>query len=231
MIHPMSIWTRISQAISALTSGESFSHIFDLLRSPPERSVAFTIAVIALSAKMAKADGLVTRDEVSAFREIFTIATEDEAYAARVYNLARQDVVGFQDYAQRIARMFSDRHETLFNLMEGLFHIASADGEYHEAEDHFLSEVGQIFGLSPCEFRNLRSRYVPNAQHDPWAVLGLESDAHIDEARAAWKQIARACHPDQMQARGLPDEAQKLAQERLIAAKCAWEEIQRMHQL
>ena len=63
----MSLWSRIQDALSALAKGEGLSAVFDRLRSPPERSVAFTIAVIALSAKMAKADGRVTRDEVMAF--------------------------------------------------------------------------------------------------------------------------------------------------------------------
>ena len=97
----MSIWTRISEALSALTAGEGLSAVFDRLRSPPERSVAFTIAVIALGAKMAKADGLVTRDEVTAFREVFQIAEGDQDGAARVFNLARQDVTGFEEYAKR----------------------------------------------------------------------------------------------------------------------------------
>ena len=86
----MSLWTRISAAISALASGEGLSAVFDKLRAPPDRTVAFTIAVIALGAKMAKADGQVTRDEVTAFREVFNIPPEDEAGAARVFNLARQ---------------------------------------------------------------------------------------------------------------------------------------------
>ncbi len=107
----MSIWTRISDALAALTSGEGLSAVFDRLRTPPERSVAFTIAVIALGAKMAKADGLVTRDEVTAFREVFQIAQSDEAGAARVFNLARQDVAGFEEYANRIKRMFGDETE------------------------------------------------------------------------------------------------------------------------
>ena len=104
----MSLWSRISDAISALAQGESLTAIFDRLRSPPERTVAFAIAVIALSAKMAKADGLVTRDEVTAFREVFQIARADEAGAARVFNLARQDVAGFEEYARRIKSMFGD---------------------------------------------------------------------------------------------------------------------------
>jgi len=98
----MSIWTRISDAVSALTAGQPLSAVFDRLRSPPQRSIAFTIAVIALGAKMAKADGLVTRDEVSAFREVFTISPKDEENAARVFNLARKDVAGFEEYAVRI---------------------------------------------------------------------------------------------------------------------------------
>ena len=227
----MSIWTRIGQALAALANGEGLSAVFDRLRTPPERSVAFAIAVIALSAKMAKADGIVTRDEVAAFREVFVIAPEDEANAARVYNLAREDVAGFQDYARRIANMFGDRHEALFNLMEGLFHIAAADGLYHEAEDAFLAEVGNIFGLSEREFRNLRTRYVPDAPPDPYAVLGVDPDTHVDEVRAAWKRIVRDCHPDRMMARGVPEEARKLAEERIIAANNAWEEIQKAHAL
>ncbi|MFU8776857.1 MAG: TerB family tellurite resistance protein, partial [Roseovarius sp.] len=119
----MSIWVRISEALSALANGEGLSAVFDRLRTPPERSVAFTIAVIALAAKMAKADGQVTRDEVTAFREVFQIAETDEANAARVFDLARQDVAGFEEYARRIARMFEGQPGTLCDLMEGLFHI------------------------------------------------------------------------------------------------------------
>ena len=124
----MSLWSRIADALSALTSGEGLGAVFDKLRTPPERTVAFAIAVIALGAKMAKADGLVTRDEVTAFREVFTLPKGEEANAARVFNLARQDVAGFEDYAARIRSMFGDGQEALTDLVEGRFHIAMADG-------------------------------------------------------------------------------------------------------
>lgn len=124
----MSIWTRIADALSSLAKGEGLSTVFEKLRTPPERSVAFAIAVIGLGAKMAKADGLVTRDEVSAFREVFFIAPDDEANAAKVFNLARQDVAGFEEYARRIKAMYADEVDPLCDLMEGLFHIAMADG-------------------------------------------------------------------------------------------------------
>ena len=221
----MSIWTRITEAVSALAKGEGLSAVFDRLRSPPERSVAFTIAVIALGAKMAKADGLVTRDEVTAFREVFQIAREDEAGAARVFNLARQDVAGFEDYATRIRRMFDGQDGTLCDLMEGLFHIAMADGQYHPNEDDFLRRVAEIFGLQEGDFRRLRSRFVTDAAPDPYDVLGVSPDMEIREIRKVWQKHVRESHPDRMIARGVPEEAIKLAEKRMVDINRAWEEI------
>ena len=112
----MSIWSRISDAISALASGEGLSVVFEKLRTRPDRTVAFTIAVIALGAKMAKADGHVTRDEVTAFTEVFHIPAEEEANAARLFNLARTDIAGFEEYAERIKAMYDDNDPTLTNF-------------------------------------------------------------------------------------------------------------------
>ena len=221
----MSIWTRISEALSALAAGESLAHVFDKLRTPPERSIGFTIAVIALGAKMAKADGLVTRDEVAAFREVFHIPAEDEAHAARVFNLARQDVAGFEDYARRVAVMFKETEGPLCDLMEGLFYIAMADGDYHDLEDDYLEVVSGIFGLSERQFRSLRTRFVPDAEPDPWDVLGVEPGTSLDEVRSVWRGMVRDSHPDRMMARGVPEEAVRMAEKRLIAINRAWETI------
>jgi DnaJ like chaperone protein len=221
----MSIWSRIADAVSALASGEGLSEVFDRLRTPPEKTVAFTIAVIALSAKMAKADGLVTRDEVMAFREVFHIPSADEAGAARVFNLARQDVAGFEEYAKRIRAMFGPDQGTLCDLMEGLFHIAMADGTYHPGEDAFLLRVAEIFELPEGSFRRLKSRFVPDAEQDPFDVLGVSPDMPLDEIRATWRRLVRDSHPDKMIARGVPEEAVKLSERRLIDINRAWEEI------
>jgi len=221
----MSIWTRISEALRALTSGESLASLFDFGRKPPEKSVAFTIAVIALGAKMAKADGQVTRDEVLAFREVFQISKADEAQAARVFNLARQDVAGFDIYAQKIARMFGDGADLLTTLVEGLFHMAVADGDYHPAEDEFIAEVARIFGLSEKKFTCLRSRYVPGAAPDPYSVLGVPEGADLARIRAIYRKLVRENHPDAMVAKGLPAEAIALANTRLATINRAWDEI------
>jgi len=225
----MSIWSRISEALQALASGEGLSAVFDRLRSPPERSVAFTIAVIALGAKMAKADGQVTRDEVTAFREVFRIADGDTGGAAKVFNMARTDVAGFDEYARRIASMFHDQPEMLADLMEGLFHIAMADGIYHPNENAFLEEVASIFALSDDAFHALKLRFVPDASPLPHMILGVPADASLETARDAWRRLVRANHPDALVARGLPAEAIKMAEKRMIDINRAWETLSGKH--
>lgn len=225
----MSIWTRIGEALAALANGEGLLAVFDRLRTPPDRTVAFTIAVIALGAKMAKADGQVTRHEVRAFREVFVIAPEEEDNAARVFDLARQDVAGFDIYARRIKAMYGDDEGPLCDLMEGLFHIALADGFYHSKEDAFLQEVAEIFGFDQRRFQSIRAQFVPDAERDPYSVLGVEPGAPKDQVRAAWARLVRETHPDRMIARGVPPEAIKLAERRMVAINRAWEDIRGQH--
>jgi len=221
----MSFWSRISDAIAALAQGESLASVFERLRTPPERSVGFAIAVIALGAKMAKADGLVTRDEVAAFREVFSIPPEDEARAAQVFNLARQDMTGFEIYAKSIADMFGGNPDVLEDLLEGLFFIALADGEYHPKEDDFIHKVARIFNISERRFRILRARFAPEAAPDAYDVLGVDPETPIAEIRIAWRRAVRKTHPDQMMSRGIPPEAVALANRKLIAINQAWQEI------
>ena len=225
----MSIWKRISDALAVLAQGEGLSAVFEKLRTPPERTIGFTIAVIALGAKMAKADGLVTRDEVTAFRQVFHIPASETQNAARVFDLARKDVAGFDLYAARIRDMFGAGHQALVDLLEGLFYIAVADGRYHPNENVFLEEVARIFGVQSRDFVNMRSRFVPDENPDPYCVLGIEPTADAETVRQAWRALVREYHPDRMIARGVPEEAMKLAEKRLIQANWAYEEILNIH--
>ncbi len=222
----MSIWTLITDALQSLIGrGEQLISLFERDRPNPERSVAFTIAVISLGAKMAKADGQVKSVEVAAFRQVFQIAPEDEAAAARVFNLARQDIAGFDIYASRIAGMFRRQPRVLEDILEGLFHIALADSLYHAEEERLLRTIADIFGLAPETFAAVEARHVSGDGRDPWKVLGVRRDADLAAVRTQWRRLVRENHPDRMIARGLPRESIALANTRLAAINGAWEEL------
>ncbi len=225
----MSVWQRISGALSVIKTGESLSSVLGKLKTPPEKSTAFTIAVIALGAKMAKADGLVTKDEITAFRQFFFIPKRDESKAAKVFNLARQDVAGYEIYAAQIAKMFKTEKTVLEDLVEGLFYIAVADGHYHPNEDDYVHRVADIFGLDEATYRSLLTRFAPDAPPDAYDVLGVTPDCSLESIRKVWRQKIRETHPDQMMARGLPEEAITLATKRMIAINKAWETINESH--
>ena len=220
----MSIWARVTDALARL-GGEPLSRLFERLTTPPERTVGFAIATVALGAKIAKADGLVTRNEVAAFREVFIIPEGEEGNVARVFDLARRDVAGFEEYATRIRRMFGDRVHPLADLLEGLFHIAVADGDYHPEENVFLHRVAALFDLPEATFLRIRAEFVADAERDPYEVLGVPHGASLEQARAAWKALVRDTHPDRLVAQGLPEECVRLGEKRLIAVNQAWERI------
>lgn len=222
----VSVWQRVRDALARLDPREGLLQLFERLHTPPERSVGFAIATIALGAKIAKADGLVTRGEVAAFREVFLIPEGEARNAARVYDLARSDVAGFEDYARQVRRMFGRGAPQLADLLEGLFHVAVADGDYHPGENEFLHRVATIFELSARDFQRIRAEFVEDAECHPLDVLGLPQGATLEEARAAWKALVRDTHPDRLVARGLPEEAIRMAEKRLIAVNRAWERLQ-----
>lgn len=192
-----------------------------------EESVAFSIALIALCAKLAKADGQVTRDEVIVFRSIVDIPPEEEANAARVFNLCRQDVRGFESYARQIDALLGEGAQAerrRFDVMDALFHIAMADGVFHEGEAQFLEEVARIFALSEADMLRLKARHIPESWN-PWTVLGLDEDSTLEDARRSWRKRIKANHPDLLIADGASQERIALAGARLNDLNKAYEEI------
>ena len=222
----MSIWSTISKLISKISKkGEQLSKIFQKLKTPPEKTVGFTIAVIALSAKMAKADGIVKNEEIKAFRQVFFIPKNEEKYAALVFNLARKDVAGFEIYANKVNKMLYPNNKVLEELLEGLLHIATSDGIYHPLENQFIETVAKIFKISHNNLNILKSRYLPNEIINPFMVLGANPNWDISVIKKKWKELVRECHPDKYLVKGLPSEASVLASNRLLKINKAWEMI------
>lgn len=197
--------------------------------TPPERSVAFTIAVISLGAKLAKADGEVRKSEVNAFRRIFIIPRSEEKAAAKVFDLARETVAGYEAWAKRVARLFPKGDPILEDVMEGLYIIAAADGTIEAEEYAFLNEVTKIFGLDAKSIAAIRNRHDPNDRCLPCEVLGVKPDTPLAEARKKWRELVREAHPDRAIARGLPPEAVRMAASRTRSINEAWQHFRDHH--
>lgn len=201
-----------------------------LLLAPAPRPAAFSVALIALSAKMAKADGVVVPAEVAAFQEVFDIPPEDFEAVSRLYNLAKADVAGYEAYARQVAEMFADDPDTREDLIDALFHVAKADHALHPRELAFLEEVGRILGFSGPAYARIEARHVRRPD-DPYAVLDLDAEASDAQVKARWRALVASHHPDRIAGRGLPPAAVKLANDRVAALNVAYGRIAQMRGL
>ncbi len=229
----MSVWGKVSGAAAGLMVGGPVGALVGavaghfILDREADPGVTFTIAVIALAGKMARADGVVTEEEFNVFRQVFVIPPDQEANVRRVYNMARQDIAGFEHYAGQIARLFVGNPAMLEDILDGLFEIAKADGVLHPGESAFLEKVAEIFGFAPNEFRRIRASHFAPDLSDPYVILGVAYVADENEIKQAYRRLVRENHPDSLMARGVPAEFIKLATDKLAAINTAYEKIQK----
>ena len=223
----MTIWQTISSAAVAAARIDSLAPILravGLGAGNDTSSVAFTIAIIALSAKMAKSDGIVTCDEVEAFRRVCTFPESEAANVRRVFDLAKEDVAGYEHYARQVGRMLSEEPELRRDVIEGLFVIAAADGVLHEREDRYLSDVSRLLGLTQAELEWIRSLFV-TAEADPYTTLGLTPSATPAEIKARHRALVIENHPDRLIGRGVPPEFITIAERKLAAINAAFDKL------
>ena len=130
-------WKQLSEILGLARGGAVRTALEDLWNgrggeachgSSGASGVAFTMAVVSLCAKMAKADGVAVPVEADAFERHFRVPPEEMRNVRRLFDLAKQDVAGFQAYAEQIARLLADAPKLLSDVLECLFQIAVADG-------------------------------------------------------------------------------------------------------
>ena len=228
----MSIWGKIAGAGVGLAVGGPLGALLGAVaghvvidRALQDSEVVFTVALIALSAKMAKADGEVSDSEIRAFEEIFKIPPGEAKNVARVYKVAQQDVAGFEAYARQVARIYQDKPAVLEDVLDALFHIAKADGLVHPQELEYLRTVADIFGFSEIEFARIRASHLGQEKGDPYLVLGITPDISDEDLKKAYRRLVRENHPDTLIARGVPQELVTIANEKLAAINVAYGRI------
>ncbi len=234
----MSIWDRLGDFIARISASAAHgvADVVEAVRTvfsgdaETRRRVAFSVAMIALSAKMAKADGVVSQDEVRAFYEIFAVPPEHARDVARLYHFAQQDVAGFEYYAERMAKLCGSGHTNcgmLEDILDGLFHIAKADGIMHQCEGSFLHRVSEIFRIEEAHYQTIVARHLDLGDTDPYRVLGIERGKPFEDVRKHYRKLVASNHPDKLIARGLPEEFIRIATTRIAAINAAYEMIER----
>lgn len=193
----------------------------------PGEDPAFTTAVTALGAKLAKADGNAQAGEYEVFSEVFQPEPASQGNVRRLYQLARQTTRGFESYARRLAKRYRHCPQLLEDVIDGLFYVATSDGVVTADELTYLERVSELFGQSPLTFRRLKATHLGAEKEDPYAVIGVPHDASDAEVRAAWKAELSEAHPDRARARGLPSEFIEVAEAKAAAINAAFDAVMR----
>lgn len=221
----MSVWSRIVEMAARAFDPEAEPPEFAEECAPRPNDVGFTAAVIGLAAKMAKADGAVSETELRAAAQVFRPPPGEEGNFRRAFSLAKQTVLGFDSYARQIGRKYRARPCLLEDVLDGLFHIAAADGPVGPEELAYLEEVAVHFGFTEMEFRRIRATNLGPEAGDPYAILGLLPGASMEEVRQAWRRTAAENHPDRMLQRGAPPEFVEIARDKTAAINAAYAQI------
>ena len=235
----MSIWGKIIGGAAGFALGgplgaivgAAAGHALDKIRAGPpsekQRQAAFSIAVIVLAAKMAKADGVVTRDEVDTFKRIFHVPSHEMRNVGRLFDQAKKDSAGYAPYAKQVAGLFADSPWVLEELLDGLFLIAKADNVIHPAELDFLYHVSEIFGFDQATFERICESQRAPVEADPYSVLGVGREDADDVIRDAYRALMREHHPDRLMAQGMPQEFIDVANKKVAAINQAYERVRR----
>jgi DnaJ like chaperone protein len=234
----MSIWGRLAAATEEISPGAALVHVLFGGEQPShdprrnqdnthENAMPFTAGMIALGAKTAKSDGVITRDEVSAFRKAFNVSDGEMKDVARVFNLAKENSTGYEACANQLVTVLNGDRKLLDYVLEGLFHIATVDGVLHTREEELLRQVANRFGVTDAEFASMKARYIGAAERNPYDVLGLKPSVSNEELKSQYQRLVAESQPDEVIARGVPEEFVRIPTVKLAAIKEAYETIAR----
>jgi DnaJ like chaperone protein len=198
--------------------------------NPLHAQQTFMIALISLAAKVAKADGHVDPAEVARFDQFLKdqlgMAADERRVAARVFNEARDSDIPAEEFARQIRQLFGHQPDRMKDLVALLVSIAMADGRYHQDEERLIRSIAAEMGLSSREYDEAVSIFNPRASVDTsYTVLGVHRDASDAEVKKAYRRLAREYHPDVVTNKGMGEDFQKFAAEKMRAVNSAYDAI------
>lgn len=206
-----------------------------------ERELVFLASAAAMLAKMAKADGVVTRDEIAAVERAFSrlgFTGVVRSRAIEVFRRAKDDRHTIYEYARDFAAAVDavEVREVFYGL---LWDLAGADGVVTDAELAILERVTGALEISPHWYYLYRRERLgaesagggrrrqppPDELADAYRLLNVAPTASDEELRRAYREQAKRYHPDSLRAQGLPDSQLQRATEMMARINAAWERI------
>ena len=187
------------------------------------KSIIFTAGVIALSAKMAKADGKVTKEEILTFRKLVQIPKDNINQVSKLWELAKQTTDGYELYAKQIYTLFRNQSEILERILDILFEIAKSDGNIDATELNYLKNVSNIFNFDEIIFEKLLALH--NPENNSFEILGAQISDTFEDIQKKWKEMVKNNHPDKLIGQGMPIEFIESANRKLANINSAYEEI------
>ena len=195
-----------------------------------QNQAAFFTALFACLAKLAKADGYVSKEEIekvdSYIENRFKFEKQQRQFAIQIFNKAKDDTVTYEEYASQLSGLLGKNKNALVVFYELLFELAFSDGVLDDNEEILLRKTTHIFGLDPGLFEDLKSRFL-NTTSSPYKTLGVDENMTLSEIKKVYQKKRREFHPDTLTSKGLPDELMERAKEKFVEIQNAYEEIQR----
>ena len=217
-------------AMLGVMVGGSFDKRLSNFSSPnkitqKQKQNIFALSIIILSAKIAKADGHVSKDEIYAFKEKFNIPENEMSEVGKIFNEAKKNTDGYEKIADQIGILFFDNKLLLEELLNNLFYIAESDGNTSDSEIKILQSISNSFGLSKNDFERIFHGRLTKKNSDPYKVLSVNRDDDDKTIRKRWIELNKEHHPDNLIAKGLPEEFINQANDELSAINIAYDKI------
>jgi DnaJ like chaperone protein len=197
----------------------------DLILSSQTADLDFASSIVALAAKMAKADGITTIEEAQAFHAAFPVNNDDKPIIDKLFALAGGSALGYEGYARKIAKKYPQNRMLKMDILAILFLVAAADGQIKPVEKDFLINVSQNLGLSDSDFSRVSQLFIKDTEPNPFVVLGVHESDDDATIKSAWLKIVVANHPDNYMARGEPKDFLRAATEQTAMANSAYSKI------
>jgi len=194
--------------------------------APPQQ--VFAIALIILTAKLAKADGSVSKEELIAIKDKLKIPEHEIDQVGKIFNKAKEESAGYEPYAQQIAQIYKNNPNVLEEVINILFYIAEADGNISQSELNMMQHIAKIFGLNESQFNSIKESRKSSDKLNPYVVLGSKPEEDLSSIRKKYIQLSKENHPDLLVSKGVPIEVIEESKKKMRAINSAWDQIQKL---